>query len=167
MKGVEINDDEGLEREADVIGTKALGSAVLGEFDKGKINADQSSALQLKSAVIQLQPKPNVRGSSQDSTRLKNIVNALFKGAPSGGVAIGDGSALAACSYEKKGGARVGGADHQAKCAQLLNAVDKLIARTTNPQVIQAGNQLSAGDLAIATKLKADLQDALAGNYVG
>ncbi|MCX6219079.1 hypothetical protein [Spirosoma sp.] len=128
---------------------------------------DMASTFQFKMAVIQQQPKPVVTGTSKDSAKLKNIVNALFKAAPVGGAAIGDGSALAACTHEKNGGAKVGGADHQIKCTDVLNGINKLITRSKNAKVMRSGSQLSAEDLIIATKLKADLSAALDGTYTG
>jgi hypothetical protein len=181
MQGLQVNDDESLEKEADVNGSKAAQLSAHDDLLQGKFEMFQRhgieeetlqgkfniGALQLKSTIIQMQPKPNVTGASKDSVTLKNLVNALFKGAPSGGATIGDGSALAACAHEKNGGAKVGGADHQEKCRQVLKGVVNLINRASNPDVIRAGSQLSEEDLEVATKLEGDLEDALEGTYVG
>lgn len=123
--------------------------------------------IQLMRGVLQLQEKPKVSGNSKDSVKLSNLVNSLFKEAPAGGAKIGDGSALAACNHEYKGGDLVGGADHQEKCRQVLNGIENLIKRTENPNVIKGDNQLTPEDLVIAKSLQADLKKALKGDYEG
>jgi hypothetical protein len=156
-----INDDAGLEKEADVMGAKALqmkGNEG-GELQKGPNLATQIASVQRMMAVFQLQVKPVVVDQ-----KLKNIVNALFKAAPAGGAAIGDGSALAACTHEVGGGAQVGGCDHIQKCQDLLNGVTKLIGKHNNAQ---SPVNLSPADLLAATKLEQDLKDAIAGTYAG
>ncbi len=119
----------------------------------------------MQNGIFQLQAKPVVTGVSKDSVKLSNLVNSLFKAAPAGGAVIGDGSALAACSHEHNGGEKVGGADHQVKCQQVLNGINNLITRAGNQTVIDAGNQLSDDDYNIAVALKTDLEAALAGTY--
>lgn len=109
--------------------------------------------------VIQRQEKPVV-----ENAKLANYVNAIWKARPAGGAAVGDGSALAACSEEVGGGAMVGGADHQDKCRNILTGVTKLIGKHHNAD---SPVNLSAADLQAAMKLKGDLEDALAGNYEG
>jgi hypothetical protein len=138
-------------------------------FGSSDVEADTStgsvSGSFMHNGIFQLQAKPVVTGASKDSVKLANLVNSLFKAAPAGGgAAIGDGSALAACAYEQKGNPKVGGADHQEKCRQVLSGVSNLIARAANADV-KAADRLTAEDLAIAVQLETDLNDALAGTY--
>lgn len=118
-----------------------------------------AKALQMESAVTQLQPKPVVA-----NRRLANYVNALFKEAPVGGAQIGDGSAMAACAHEVNGGARVGGRDHIQKCREMLNGIRNLLDKDENPR---SPFQLSDADYEVAANLEEDLEDALDGTYAG
>ena len=122
--GVPVNDDQGLEHEADVMGTKALRIRRSDQVVTGPVNA-----LQLVSNVAQLQPKPQFANQ-----KLKNYANALFKNWPAGGRQVGDGSALAACHWEFLGRDKVNGADHQDKCRKILNGVENLLDKDQNPR---------------------------------
>ncbi len=147
---VPVNDDLGLEHEADVMGAKALQMR----------RSDQTgpvSALQRASHVTQLQPKPQFAYQL-----LQNYANALFKNRPAGGRPVGDGSALAACHWEFHGLPKVNGADHQEKCDQILNGVERLLDKHENPR---SPVNLSADDHTKAMDLEDDLNDALEGQY--
>ncbi len=156
-----INDDAGLENEADVMGAKALQMKGDGEVIEKLLpsKATQLASVQRMMAVMQLQLKPIVA-----NPKLQNIVNALFKAAPAGGAAIGDGSALAACAFEKGGGAKVGGCDHIKKCQDLLNGVSNLLDKHENDR---SPFRLSPEDYEAALDLEEDLKDALDGTYAG
>ena len=152
--GVPVNDDQGLEHEADEMGTKALRMRRSDQVVTGPVNA-----MQLVSKVAQLQAKPQFANQ-----KLKNYANALFKNRPARGKQIGDGSALSACSREVNGGAKVGGADHQTKCEDILRGLARLL--DNHEKGIQ-GYVLSEDDHQKALDLEDDLHDALEGHYNG
>ena len=151
-----INDDAGLESEADAMGQKAMRAAPADA--RATARAPAGRAVQ-RAAVAQRMAKPAVTDG-----KLANIVNALFKGAPSGGSVIGDGSAFAACSHEVSGGDKVGGRNHEGKIKDIQRGLEKLQSKHDNPD---SPVELSEADLAVVATLLTACEEALEGSYTG
>jgi hypothetical protein len=157
MKGVAVNDDAGLEKEADVMGAKSLSA---GTAQPKQLKSLTSSRVhQRVSIVMQLMDKPAVTDG-----KLSNIVNAVFKGAPSGGTTIGDGSAFAACAHEVGGGTQVGGRNHEGKIKDIEKGLTKLKSKHNNAD---SPVNLSAEDLVVVGALLVACSEALDGTYTG
>lgn len=176
MRGsVPVNDDAGLEHEADVMGAKALQMRVDSRQARPGVNSPRR-----KADVAQLQSQPAV----QDPT-LAKYVELLFAktpatgdGTPESGAGKGDGTMMAACSYavnvrlrtelDREGIAARGRQRKlpigvaEKRCKLMLKAIGSLLDRHDNPK---STTKLSDRDYDIAADLETDLKDATEGNY--
>ncbi len=89
--------------------------------------------------------------SQLENQKLRNLVGELYRK----GALVGDGSAMAAASYQIKTGKLVGGKDH----------VMKIIERVSNLNHIIEKQNLSELDLKYAKNLRDKMIQSLKGEY--
>ena len=89
--------------------------------------------------------------SRLENQKLKNLVGELYRE----GAKVGDGSAMAAASYQVKTGKLVGGKDHVIKINERLSNLTHIIEKQS----------LSESDLKYAKNLRDKMIQSLKGKY--